>query len=265
MSAQTPTATVHDYLSEVRIFANGSPDFAKIASSLGVDATLNTLPGASLVVALRNDSGEAIDSMRVMYAVNKGGKPIPLEFPRLESMNVVNRRFRKCTGRAKCASRRHFSGNPFPTAYRELRDYRPWLSKHVGCAAPLGTGVSHTTAVKISRGFTVIGLDLAEGPSEPYHMGKKPAASTQNRTAAVGMSQELPIVLPEIQRVGSPSRSSLTAMWSTAVPLSVVVAFTSSLPTGFSVRTMPDTSPPEGSSTSAAPSPSQKFDRPASG
>ena len=77
ISAQTPTATVHDYLSEVRIFPSGSPDFAKIATGLGVDATLPTLPGASLVVALRNDSGQTIDSMRIVYLVNKGGKPIP--------------------------------------------------------------------------------------------------------------------------------------------------------------------------------------------
>ena len=53
ISAQTPTATVHDYLSEVRIFPSGSPDFAKIATGLGVDATLPTLgPGASLIVAV---------------------------------------------------------------------------------------------------------------------------------------------------------------------------------------------------------------------
>lgn len=77
MSAQTPTATVHDYLSEVRIFPSGSPDFAKIATGLGVDAALRTLPGASLVVALRNDSGEGIDSMRIVYLINKGGKSIP--------------------------------------------------------------------------------------------------------------------------------------------------------------------------------------------
>lgn len=71
--AQTPTVTVHDYLSEVRIFANGSPDFAKIAASLGADATLPTLgAGSSLVVALRNDSGEAIDSMRILYQVHQG-------------------------------------------------------------------------------------------------------------------------------------------------------------------------------------------------
>jgi hypothetical protein len=76
LSAQTPTAAVNDYLSEVRIFANGSPDFVKIASGQGVDATLPTLPGASLVVAIRNDSGEAIDSMRILYSVEKNGRPI---------------------------------------------------------------------------------------------------------------------------------------------------------------------------------------------
>jgi hypothetical protein len=72
--AQTSTATVNDYLSDVRIFAPGSPDFAKIASSLGVDATLPTLgPGASLVSAIRNDSGEAVDSMRILFQGQKGG------------------------------------------------------------------------------------------------------------------------------------------------------------------------------------------------
>ena len=86
--------------------------------------------------------------------------------------------------------------------------------------------------MKFSRGFTVIGLDRAEDPSEPYHVGMKPSACTHNRTPAVGMSQELPILLPEIQRVGLRSRSSLTTMWSTGVPLSGVIALTSSLPTG---------------------------------
>jgi hypothetical protein len=77
MSAQTPTTTVNDYLS-VRIFAPGSPDFARIASSLGVAATLPTLgPGASLVVALRNDSGEAIDSMRLLFQVHQGDRTFP--------------------------------------------------------------------------------------------------------------------------------------------------------------------------------------------
>jgi hypothetical protein len=76
--AQTPTVTVNDYLSEVRIFAPGSPDFARIAASLGVDATLPTLgPGASLVAAIRNDSGQAIDSMRIIFSRQKGGdKPV---------------------------------------------------------------------------------------------------------------------------------------------------------------------------------------------
>jgi hypothetical protein len=75
--AQTPTAKVHDYLKEVRILPPGSPEFAQIASKLGVDATLSTLgQGASLVVAIRNDSGHAIDSMRILYDINKGGTPI---------------------------------------------------------------------------------------------------------------------------------------------------------------------------------------------
>jgi hypothetical protein len=76
MSAQTPTAAVNDYLSEVRIFANGSPDFAKIASSLGVDAALATLPGASLVAAVRNDSGQAIE-LRTLFQLTKDGKTTP--------------------------------------------------------------------------------------------------------------------------------------------------------------------------------------------
>ena len=76
MSAQTPTAAVNDYLSAVRIFANGSPDFVKIASSLGVDATLPTLPGASLVAAIRNDSGQAVE-LRILFQVTTGGKTSP--------------------------------------------------------------------------------------------------------------------------------------------------------------------------------------------
>jgi hypothetical protein len=78
--AQTPTATVHDYLTEVRIFAPGSPEFATIASKLGVDATLNTLgPGASLVAALRNDSGQTVE-LRILFNVTKGGKTSPHGF-----------------------------------------------------------------------------------------------------------------------------------------------------------------------------------------
>jgi RNA polymerase sigma factor (sigma-70 family) len=109
----------------------------------------------------------------------------------------------------------------FETGFvRNYASYRSLPSKQVAWTAPLGTGVSHKTAVRISRGFTVIDLDRTKDPSQPpYHVGKKPSASTYNRTAAVGMSQELPILFPEIQRVGSPSRSSLTAMCSTTVPL----------------------------------------------
>jgi hypothetical protein len=74
--AQTPTATVNDYLSEVRIFAPGSPDFAKIASALGVDATLPTLgPGASLIVAVRNDSGQGAE-IRILFQGIKNGKTV---------------------------------------------------------------------------------------------------------------------------------------------------------------------------------------------
>ena len=75
--AQTPTATVNDYLKEIRIFASGSPDFAKIASSLGVDAALPTIPGASLVVAIRNDSGQAVESMRILFQLVKDGQATP--------------------------------------------------------------------------------------------------------------------------------------------------------------------------------------------
>ena len=78
MAAQPPTVIVNDDLSGVRIFSSASPDFAKIAASLGVDATLPTLgASASLVVAIRNDSGEAIDSMRLLFQVEKGGPPFP--------------------------------------------------------------------------------------------------------------------------------------------------------------------------------------------
>jgi hypothetical protein len=41
MSAQTPTVVVQDSLTEVRIFPSTSPDFAKVASSLGVDNSLS--------------------------------------------------------------------------------------------------------------------------------------------------------------------------------------------------------------------------------
>jgi hypothetical protein len=75
MPAQTPTITARDYLKEVRIFAPGSPEFAQIASKLGVDATLPSLPGASLVVAIRNDSGQAVE-MRILHTLQKsGGSP----------------------------------------------------------------------------------------------------------------------------------------------------------------------------------------------
>jgi hypothetical protein len=77
MTAQTKL-TVQDSLKEVRIFDHTSPDFVKIATSLGVDASLATLgAGASLVVAIRNDSGEAIDSMRLLFQVDKEGVHAP--------------------------------------------------------------------------------------------------------------------------------------------------------------------------------------------
>jgi hypothetical protein len=103
MPAQTPTATVHDYLKEVRIFASGSPEFAQIAASLGVDATLHTLgPGASLAVAIRNDSGQAVE-MRVLFEMTKGGKTTPrdLEISRF----LAARRGNACrpTGDQRCA------------------------------------------------------------------------------------------------------------------------------------------------------------------
>ena len=76
MFAQPPTLIVDDYLKEVRIFRGTSPDFAKIASSLGVDATLPTLgPGASLVAAVRNDSGGPVE-LRIVHSVTKGGSTI---------------------------------------------------------------------------------------------------------------------------------------------------------------------------------------------
>jgi hypothetical protein len=71
MSAQ-PAVTVHDSLSEVRIFDHTSPDFAKAASDLGVSASLATLgEGLPLVVAVRNDSGEDMESARILY---EGGR-----------------------------------------------------------------------------------------------------------------------------------------------------------------------------------------------
>lgn len=77
MSAQTPTVTANDYLKEVRVFAPGSAEFAKIASALGVDATLPTLgAGAQLVAAIRNDSGGTVE-LRILFQLTKGGKTTP--------------------------------------------------------------------------------------------------------------------------------------------------------------------------------------------
>jgi len=77
--AQTPTVTVKDYLSEVRIFAPGTPEFAKIVSTLGVDATLPTLPGASLFAAIRNDSSQAVE-LRILFQITKGEKTTSRDF-----------------------------------------------------------------------------------------------------------------------------------------------------------------------------------------
>jgi hypothetical protein len=65
-------------LSEVRIFASTSPDFAKIAATLGANLLASLGAKKSLLVAVPNDSEQAIDSMRVLYLVDKANdKPIP--------------------------------------------------------------------------------------------------------------------------------------------------------------------------------------------
>ena len=74
MSAQPPTVAVNDYLKEVRVFPSTSAEFSQAASKLGVSATLSTLgPGASLVVAIRNDSGGPVE-FRILHSVTKGGR-----------------------------------------------------------------------------------------------------------------------------------------------------------------------------------------------
>lgn len=70
--------TINDSLPGIHIFAQSSPEFTKIASNLGVDASLKALGEAlPLVVAIRNDSGEALESMRILYLVARYGKLIP--------------------------------------------------------------------------------------------------------------------------------------------------------------------------------------------
>jgi hypothetical protein len=70
-------AAVNDYLPEVRIFPPASPEFAQIATKLGVDATLSTLgDGRLLLVAIRNDSGQAVE-LRILFQVTSGGKTMP--------------------------------------------------------------------------------------------------------------------------------------------------------------------------------------------
>ena len=77
MSAQPPTLVVNDYLHEVRVFPPTNPEFAQAASSLGMSATLATLGGgASLVVAVRNDSGQPVET-RILFQVSKGRKTVP--------------------------------------------------------------------------------------------------------------------------------------------------------------------------------------------
>lgn len=79
MTAQ-PVVTVINSLSEVRIFPSTSSEFASAASAQGVDALLPTLgvENLPLIVALRNDSGQAIDSMRIVWQIhNKDGSTYP--------------------------------------------------------------------------------------------------------------------------------------------------------------------------------------------
>jgi len=75
MQAQPASVTIDDSLKEVRVFGSGSPDFVAIAAAKGVDASLSTLgDGLPLVVAIRNDSGEDIESMRIFYRIRQGNR-----------------------------------------------------------------------------------------------------------------------------------------------------------------------------------------------
>lgn len=69
MMAQPPTVTVNDYLKEVRVFPITSAEFSQAASSLGVSASLASLgEGQSLIAAVRNDSGQAVE-LRILFQI----------------------------------------------------------------------------------------------------------------------------------------------------------------------------------------------------
>jgi hypothetical protein len=60
----------------ISIFGPGSPGFSAIVNNLGATNTLAALgPGAELFVAIRNDSAETVESMRVLFETS-GQKPI---------------------------------------------------------------------------------------------------------------------------------------------------------------------------------------------
>jgi hypothetical protein len=68
--------TILQTIDGISIFGSGSPEFSAIANNLGATNTLALLgPGAELFVAIRNDSTETVESMRVLFEVS-GQKPI---------------------------------------------------------------------------------------------------------------------------------------------------------------------------------------------
>jgi hypothetical protein len=72
-----PRVTIQQTVDGISIFGWGSPEFSAIVSSLGATSTLAALgPSSELFVAIRNNSTETVESMRVLFEVETGQKPL---------------------------------------------------------------------------------------------------------------------------------------------------------------------------------------------
>ena len=85
MLAQT-SVVIHDSLKEIRVFRYGSAEFIQATNEPGVANALAAFgESAQLIVAVRNDSGEPVESLRIVFRARKGERVTThvLSHPRL--------------------------------------------------------------------------------------------------------------------------------------------------------------------------------------